>query len=278
MEPRDRQGCRPFVPLPDSSPATPEPRCWTPHRIGPRFAWLDHNHIIIIDGPLSERRFEVATDIRRDKAVVRLREGASFAGRAMIERSPPGEGIILSNVAVAQGLRRSGLAAIMTWCGFRELLETQESATFRIRAAPAAKPGAADAAVRDVGISVIAARLGFRPELPVDEIVHADNIAGIAALPGDIDNPPALRILLRVYPFVLVAFLISRGTMKPLSSYSTYLQLKHDGNLIQSWLRRGLLFVSGNYCLRESGIRRFVNALATDEDEAALFSCKVRGL
>lgn len=279
MTPPERQGDIPYVSLPDSSPATPEPRCWTPHRVGPRFEWLDHNRIHVIDGPLSERRFELTTDIRRDRAAVSLRENGSFVGRARIERSPPGgEGIILSNVAVGQRFRRSGLAAIMTWCAFRELLEIQESATFRIRMPRAVKPDTAVAEVRNTGISVIAARLGFRPELPVDEIVHADNIAGIAALPGDLDNPPALKILLRGYPFVLVALLLSRDTMRPLTDYRAYLQLKRDGDRIESWLRRGLLFVSGNYCLREPGIRRFVNALATDEDEAALFSCKVRGL
>jgi hypothetical protein len=274
-----RQWDSPFVSLPDSCPAAPEPRFWTPHRIGPRFAWLDHNHILVIDGPLSERKFQLATDVQRDKAAIWLRENGSFVGRAQIERSPPGgEGIILSNVAVGQRFRRSGLAAIMIWCVFRELLEMQESATFRIRMPRAVKPGTAVSEVQNVGISVIAARLGFGPELPVEEIVHADNIAGIAALPGDLDHPPALKILLRSYPFVLIALLLSRGTMRPLSDYRTYLQLKHDGDRIQDWLRRGLLFVSSNYCLRESGIRRFVNALATDEDEAVLFNCRVRGL
>ena len=278
MVPPKRRGGAQFASLPDSCPAASEPQNWIPHRIGPRFAWLDHDHILIIDGPLSERKFHLTTDIQRDKASLWLREDGSFVGKAHIERTPPGEGIVLTNVAVGQRFRRSGMAAIMTWCVFRELLEMQESATFRIRMPRAERPGTETSGIRNVGISVIAARLGLRPELPVEEIVHADNVAGISALPGDLDNPPALKILLRTYPFVLVALLLSRGTMRPLSDYRTYLQLKHDANRIQDWLRRGLLFVSGNYCLRESGVRRFVNALATDKDEAVLFGCKVRGL
>ena len=77
---------------------------------------------------------------------------------------------------------------------------------------------------------------------------------------------------------VVIAFVLSPDTMRPIADHRTYLQLKRDDHSIQNWLRQGLLFVNGNYCLRDSGIARFVNVLATDEYEARQFQDKVRGL
>ena len=273
-----RQGGGIFATLPISSSPTAESRCWSPHRIGPRFAWLDHDHILIVDGPLSERRFEVATDVQTDTAVVRLREDGNFAGMVHVERSPSGKGVILSNAAVGLRVRRGGLAAIMTWCAFREVLTRQDSATFRIRMVRSVKPRATDTEVSNIGVGVIAARLGFRPELPVERLVREDNVVAIAALPGGKDSPPAIRISLRSYPFVLLAVVLSQSTMKPLTDIRPYQELSRDGRQIQSWLHQGLLLVGEDYCLGQSGIERFVNALATDEEEAAQFRSKIRPL
>jgi hypothetical protein len=251
---------------------------WTPRRIGPRFAWLDYDHILIVDGPLSERRFEVNTDIQTDTAVVRLREDGNFAGLIRIERSPVDKGIVLSNAAVGQRFRRSGLAAIMTWCAFRELLTIQESATFRIRIEHSGKPGSTDAGIPNIGLGIIAARLGFRPKLPVDRLLHEANIVGISAIPGVTDNPPAIRLTLKSHPFVLVAVALSANTMRPLSDCSAYLQLGRDRHQIRNWLEQGLLLVGDDYALGESGVERFVNTMATDAEEAAEFRSKIQPL
>jgi len=263
------------TPLEDGSPTTGELQRWSPHRIGPRFAWLDHDNILIIDGPLSERRFEVATDVQTDSAVVRLREDGHFAGMVHVERSPSGKGVILTKVAVGLRYRRSGLAAIMTWCAFRELLISQESATFRIRMVRSVMPRATDTEVSNIGVGVIAARLGFRPELPVERLVREDNVVAMAALPGGTDSPPAIKITLRSYPFVLVAVVLSPDTMKPLSDIRPYEQIGRDGRQIQSWLHQGLLLVGEDYSLGQSGIERFVNALATDDEEAVQFRSRI---
>ena len=267
-----------FASMPDRNSTTTESQCWSPHRIGPRFAWLDHDHILIVDGPLSERRFEVTTDIQTDTAVLRLHEDGKFAGMVRIERSPSDKGVILSNAVVGLRFRRGGLAAIMTWCAFRELLARQESATFRIRMVRSVKPRATDTEVSSIGVGVIAARLGLRPELPVERLVHEDNVVAIAALPGDTDSPPAIRISLRSYPFVLLAVVLSQSTMKPLTDIRPYQELSRDGRQIQSWLHQGLLLVGEDYCLGQSGIERFVNAMATDDEEAAEFRSKIRPL
>ena len=76
---------------------------------------------------------------------------------------------------------------------------------------------------------------------PVADIAWPPTPPGLP--PDDKDNPPALKILLRSFPSVLVAHVLSPATMKPISDYRTYLELKQDSGLIQTWLRQGLLFV-----------------------------------
>jgi len=44
------------------------------------------------------------------------------------------------------------------------------------------------------------------------------------------------------------------------------------------WLQQGLLLIGDDYCLSESGIERFVNAMATDAEEAAEFRGKIQPL
>jgi hypothetical protein len=166
----------------------------------------------------------------------------------------------------------------MTWCVFRELLAAQDSATFRIRMVQSLRPGTSGVGVQNIGMGVIAARLGFRPESHMERIVRRENITGIEPLPGMNGDPPALKVIVKGFPLVVVGFVLNPDTMKPISDHRVYVQLRHDEHLIQKWLRRGLLFVNGNYSLREPGIERFVNVMATDASEAKLFRGKVRGL
>jgi hypothetical protein len=257
---------------------TPKLWDWSPRRVGPRFDWLSHDQIRIIDGPLSERQFGINTDIQQRTATVHLCEGPNAVGQLEIERDPASRGITLWNVAVRQQLRGSGLATVMTWCAFRELLAVQTSATFQIRMVQSFKPGSSGTELQNVGMGVVAARLGFRPELSVEEILRGNDITSIDALPGDNGNPPALRIGLSRFPLVMVAMVLNPDTMKPIADFRTYLQLKHDHRPIQDWSRDGLLLVNGNYCLRESGIARFADLMAIDAEEARIFRAKVQGL
>jgi hypothetical protein len=255
-------------------------KSWAPRRIGPRFDWLDYEHIRLIDGPLSERVFRLSTQFSDEWATVRLFDGDATAGEASIEHDPPGKGIVLWDVGVKEEFRGGGLASIMVWTIFRELLLAQHSATFRIRMIQSHKPGAGGAGpeVQNIGMSVIAARLRFQPELDLTQLTNTDNIKSIEPLPPQDGLPPALKLTLGAEPLVLVGFVLTPDTMKPILDYRTYVQLEHDDYLIGEWVERGLLFISGNYCLREKYAARLADILATDEDEARLFRQRVHGL
>jgi len=252
---------------------------WRPRRIGPRFRWLDHDNIKLVDGKLAGREFGVTTDIQRTTAGLVLTEGNERVGEVSIERNPPGKGVVLWDIGVRESLRGNGLAAIMTWCSFREMVLAQETSTFRIRMVRSFKAGENGTEVQNVGIGVIAARLGFEPELDLNQALDHRNITGVDIIPKQDATPPGLRIMLKSAPLVLIAFLLNPDTMKPLSDDGMYVELRKDRDLMRDWALSGRLVISnGNYCLRRAKAERFADILATDAEEARLFRARVRGL
>ncbi len=256
-----------------------KPFVWNPGRIGPRFDWLDYNHILIREGPLSGKQLELTTEILPNKASIYADLDGQQIGRAYIERDPPGLGVILWDIAVKEGFRRKGVASIMTYCIFRELLSIQKSAFFKIRMMRLMKPGEKNIELQNVGIGVIGNRLGFTPEFNLDRLLRTDNIVGLEVLPAKGDFPPSFKIVIKTFPLVLIAFVLDPDTMKPVDDFRTYVQLTKDESTIYNWVRRGLIVIgNGNYWLRNNGLDQFVNHLATDEWEARQFRRKVRGV
>lgn len=256
-----------------------KPFVWNPGRIGPRFDWLDYNHILIREGPLHGKQLELTTEILPNKANIYAKLDGQQIGRAYIERDPPGIGVILWDIAVKEGFRRKGVASIMTYCIFRELLSIQKTAFFKIRMMRLMKPGEKNIELQNVGIGVIGNRLGFTPEFNLDRLLRPNNIVGLEVLPAKGEFPPSFKIVIKTFPLVLIAFVLDPDTMKPVDDFRTYVQLTKDESTIYNWVRRGLIVIgNGNYWLRSNGLDQFVNHLSTDEWEARQFRRKLRGV
>ncbi|GEM_PF-346971 len=254
-----------------------KPFIWQPGRIGPRFDWVDYNHIVLQEGPFTGKELEVVTEIFQTKANIYISMDRERIGRAYVERDPPGVGVILWDIAVKEGYRRKGFASIMTYCIFRELLSIQKTAFFKIRMMRLMKPAEKNIELQNVGIGVIGNRLGFTPEFNLDRLLRPDNIVGLEVLPAKGEFPPSFKIVIKTFPLVLIAFVLDTDTLKPVDDFRTYVQLTKDESTIYNWVRRGLIVVgNGNYWLRQNGIDQFVNHLATDEWEAREFRRKVR--
>ncbi|MEO0079814.1 MAG: hypothetical protein ABIK44_03960 [candidate division WOR-3 bacterium] len=256
-----------------------KPFVWKPGRIGPRFEWLDYSRIRILEGGLAGKVLEIKTEVFPDKAnTFALLDGEQI-GRTYIERDPPGKGVILWDIAVKQPFRRKGVASIMTYVSFRELLSQQQTAFFKIRMMRLMKPAEKNIELQNVGIGVIGNRLGFTPEFNLDRLLRPDNIVGLEILPAKGDFPPSFKIVIKTFPLVLIAFVLDPDTLKPVDDFRTYVQLSKDETIIYNWVRRGLIVIgNGNYWLRRNGLDQFVNHLATDEYEARDFRRRLRGV
>ncbi len=253
------------------------PFLWKPGRIGPRFEWLDYTHIRILDGPLKGQELEIITEIKEKTASVFMSIDGRRIGRTYIERDPPGLGIELWDIAVQEKYRRKGIASIMAYVIFRELLSMQEKAFFKIRMMRLMKPADKNIELQNVGIGVIGNRLGFIPEFNIDRLLRPSNVIGLSILPAKGDFPPSFKIVIRTFPLVLIAFILDQDTLKPVVDFRTYVQLMKDERIVYDWVRRGLIVIgNGNYWLRKNGLDQFVNHLATDELEARVFRRRIR--
>ena len=252
------------------APATTPPE-WRPTAIGPRFEWLDHDHIRLSTGPLAGAEFHVVTEIERDRAAVHLYDHEDRVGQCLLERNPPGRGVELWDIGVRPRLRQGGLCAIMTWLAFRALLSQQEQASFRIRMITSVRPDQ-QTLVQNIGICVVGNRLGMTSDFSVERLLSRERFVASGLIPASDGFPAGLKITIRSYPLLLIAVALDPDTQRPSTSFRLYQQLEKDPSLMRDWARRGLLVVSnGDYSLRAGGVSRFINALALDADEAADF-------
>jgi len=252
---------------------------WSPLRLGPLYEWFSPAHIRILDGGLAGQEFELVTEIKDDAASVFLYYYGQRIGQTFVERDPPGRGVVFWDVGVKEDFRRRGLASIMAVHVFRELLRQQQRATFKIRMVRLLKPGDKDVELQNMGMGVIANRLGFTPELDIERILAPGNITGTDVIPARPGFPPAFRFDVRTFPLVLIAFVLDRDTHKPVDDFRTYVELSKDERVVHDWVRRGLIVISnGNYWLRRGGIGQFLAHVATSPDEAREFGNRVVGL
>ncbi len=259
----------------------PSPRnlVWTPARIGPEYEWFSPAHIRVLEGELAGQEFELVTEIKDDAASVFMYYYGQRIGQTYVERDPPGRGVVFWDIGVKEEFRRKGLASIMAVHVFHELLKQQDKATFKIRMVRLLKPGDKDVELQNMGMGVIANRLGFTPELNIERILAPGNITSIDVIPARPGFPPAFRFDVRTFPLVLIAFVLDRDTHKPVDDFRTYVELSKDERVVHDWVRRGLIVISnGNYWLRRSGIGLFLNHIAASQEEAKEFAVKVVGL
>jgi hypothetical protein len=253
---------------------------WQPTRIGPAFQWLDHERIRVVEGRLAGRSLRLHTEVGTTTASGRLHSGEIEVGSIALEREPPGKGIVLWDLGVREELRGSGLASILTWVMLRELLAAQSSATFRIRMVRSLRAGGGEgSSVQNIGMCVIANRLGFVPDMDLEEVLRPSNVLKINILPGREENPPGLEIVLRTDPLVLICLMLDPGTGRPVRNTSGYLQLLRKEGVTPELVRRGVITVTnGNFRLPAESIGRFVNRLAVDAAEAVRFFGMIHGL
>uniref|UniRef100_A0A7C4CB17 Uncharacterized protein n=1 Tax=candidate division WOR-3 bacterium TaxID=2052148 RepID=A0A7C4CB17_UNCW3 len=257
--------------------ATPDPRrfVYEPFCVGPRFEWLDSDRIRVLEGPKAGSIFGISTGMLDTSATVALYDRTRKVGSTAVDIVPSSRTASLWDVGVAHSLRRSGLATIMVWCAFRELLLAERAARFRIRMIRSLKADG-DHPLQNIGMGVIAARFGFTPEMNVARVLAGENITNIDPIPPMNGYPPAVRLTLKTDPLVVIAFILNPDTLRPISDFRTYMDVKADDWQIVNWAREGLLCVNGNYCLRETGFNRFVNAVAVDHEEARQFRARLR--
>ncbi|MEO0083320.1 MAG: hypothetical protein ABIK33_02905 [candidate division WOR-3 bacterium] len=249
---------------------------FSPKRLGPAFKVIDNNKIEIYDGPLAGNVFELEQDITESQMRLFLKQDKIIVGRALCDRNPRTGEVTYWDVMVAEPLRMKGLASVMSKYLLRELLFIQKKFRFLLRMIKLFRPTDTTIKLQNVGIGVIAHRLGLFCEFNLPKILNPANIQKIEVLPPDGIFPPSYKIVLHSYPFVLIGFIVDPQTQKPISDYDAYVKMIAKKEIVEEWIMNNTIVIgNGNYILKKNNVEQFVNCLANNEREAASFYAKI---
>ncbi|MCX8014606.1 MAG: hypothetical protein N2748_01175 [candidate division WOR-3 bacterium] len=248
---------------------------FSPKRLGPTFNVID-NQLQIYDGPLAGSVFELEQEITESQMRLFLKQNNTIVGRALADRNPRTGEVTYWDVMVAEHLRMKGLASVMTKYLIRELLFIQKKFQFLIRMIKLFRPTDTTIKLQNVGIGVIAQRLGLLCEFNLPKVLNPANIQKIEVLPPDGIFPPSYKIVLHTYPYVLIGFIVDPKTQKPISEYETYIKMIENKEIVEEWIANKTIVIgNGNYILKKTSVEQFVNCLANNEREANSFYAKI---
>ncbi|MCS7258721.1 MAG: hypothetical protein NZ601_05110 [candidate division WOR-3 bacterium] len=248
-----------------------------PRPFGPTFEWTAKNIIKITSGPLLNQEFILENKEREgvfDSYLYSLDPGAQTRELAhSFCEYEKNFHLTIWDVMVDRSLRKYGLAELLIKFQLRELLVRQKFSEFRIRMLQLFEPETkVEVKLKNVGIGVIAYKLGLSCEYDFSEFVKNNEIKEINVIPPAHNNPPAYQIYLKSFPYVLVAFMIDIDKEKPLTDYATYLRLKTALEfLLEMAKHRALIIGNADYILRPNGINDFISRIADNENEAQFF-------
>jgi GNAT superfamily N-acetyltransferase len=245
--------------------------------LGPSFARMDGERIRLTEGELKDWEFRLTNEVADEEAHIYLYRDDSEIGHCDIQRNAHEATIVLWNIVVRPELRHKGLASLMTFAAFRLMLALHKSATFAIRMIRLIKPTEKGSKIQNVGIGVIARKLGFTPEYDLNKILKASNIQLVELIPETGDIPPGYRIVLRTFPLVLIAFMVDAFTGKPFPARHPLYGSMVRPQTVEGWAHDRMIIVgNGNYVLNRDGIEQMISHLATNEVEASLYARRIR--
>lgn len=257
-----------------------------PTQFGPPYRLLnsalafENSNIEILDGPLRNLVFKIEHEITdcQSRLFLITKESDEVIGRALCERNRQTSEIIYWDVMVQEKFRMKGLASLMTKFLLHQLITIQKKAKIMIRMIKLYQPTDTSIKLQNVGIGVIARRLGLKCEFDLLKLLNPLNITKIEILPPEGNSPPCYKIVLQTYPYVLIGFIVDPRTLKPIFSLETYKQMLEHTEIIEEWIRTNTVVIgNGNYILAKEGIEDLISCIATDQYEAENFRTKIQG-
>jgi hypothetical protein len=250
-----------------------------PRRFGPPVSWLGPDRFTIREGWLSGTEFALQYEQDETRFLVHLCEQARQVGCCAFDLTGEDAEVVIWNVMVDAQMRGQGLAAIMIATGLRRVLEDRTAAGLALRMVRLLKSGGGTAEVQNIGIGVIANRLGFTPENDLRSVFRDGNVLRVEGIATEPDRPAGFRVSLHDYPHVMVALVLNPVTGRPYRAGHPICSALPTPDQLFNWANCGMLAVGNcNYRLRQSGIPAFVNHLARNQYEARELVRRIRAM
>jgi hypothetical protein len=209
------------------------------------------------------------------------------------DRDPETGTETLWSIFIRSEYRHRSLTTLLTRLSFRELLTSGRRHWFAIRnmmqvdtegRSQAQTPGTPKpenpqlqrVSLHNLGIGLVALRLGLRPEPDLQRLLAPGNVKEIQAIPPDPPNPPGLLLRLEVLPGLLVAALVEPETGQPLKEADAYERFVSPKQLLRQ-ARTGQAVIGNiDYILSRTAIDPLAARMANDQREFRHFAAALR--
>lgn len=249
-----------------------EKTVFIPRKMGPEFQFISTDRLKICEGELKDITFKYQQELNAYQLRFFLKNSDNIVARAFCERNVKTGTIIYWDVMVEEKFRMKGIASMMTKHILRELITHQKKNKFMLRMIKLYRPTDKSIRLQNIGIGVIAHRLGLTCEFDLPKILKRSNILKIEILSPEGIFPPSYKIVLYGYPYVLIGFIIDPASLKPITNYNAYVQMLSREGVVEEWIKtKAIVIGNGNYILKKSGMNQFISCIAHDEKEAAYF-------
>jgi hypothetical protein len=269
---------------------------------GPRYA-LSGDQMAIESGPLAGTALRIerkTSDIKADFAFYAVAAGSSAdddpVAHCHFDRDPETGTETLWDIFIRSDYRYRGLASLLTRFTFRELLGSGRRHWFAIRklmqvdseasrrhapdpdrpTAEIQSPVSPRIALHNLGIGLVALRLGFQPEPDIERLLAPGNVKAIQALPPEPPSPPGLLLRLGTLPGLLVAAFLDPDTGRPLTDAEAYERFVSPRQLLRKTLTGQAIIGNIDYILPRAAIEPLAARLANDRAEFKRFTAALR--
>jgi hypothetical protein len=268
---------------------------------GPRYV-LSGDQLAIESGPLAGTTMRIerkTSDIKADFAFYACSAAGSAdtdpVAHCHFDRDPETGTETFWDIFIRSDYRYRGLASLLARFTFRELLSSGRRHWFAIRklmqvdsearrhvpvsdkqTSEVQSPQSPRIALHNLGIGLVALRLGFQPEPDIDRLLAPGNVKAIQALPPEPPSPPGLLLRLGTLPGLLVAAFLDPDTGRPLTDPEAYERFVSPRQLLRQTLAGQAIIGNIDYILPRSAIEPLAARLANDGAEFRRFTAALR--
>lgn len=276
---------------------------------GPAYT-LNGHRLTIESGPLAGTALRIEGGVSRTKADFSFYEAADSNSPVLyhsslvasdpmahchFDRDPETGTETLWGIFVRSEFRHRSLATLLVrfalrellatgrrhWVAVRKLMQVDTEGRSRAQTPGNTKPEAGNQqspriSLHNLGIGLVALRLGLRPEPDLERLLAPGNVESVQALPPDPPTPPGLLVRLGTLPGLLVAALLDPGTGHPLTDAEAYERFVSPRQLLRQALSGEAIIGNIDYVLPRVAAEPLAARLANDHAELRRFTAALR--
>jgi hypothetical protein len=242
--------------------------------LGPRFKRLKGNNIQITEGKLTNQVFQVVCSIEPTKTTLTLKLEDRIIGTAHADYEPTRFRTILFDTYIQEEYQTNGLASLMVHHLFREQLIYTDTNTFDIRMVM--KATGEKEVIENVGMGIIALKLGFEPDINYQELFAGRNVSGIDIIPARNIYPYGYKLSLHSSPWTIVLVLVDPASKKPINDVKVYEHFVRPEDFAELVKTNQAILGNVDYILNKTNVELFLSYIAENPKELQQFLKQVK--